>query len=90
MLGWAMSPRARLGKNLRRMRVEIGSTQEALAVDAKLQTAHVSRIERGLANPTVDVLFRLARALNKDIGDLFVIDAPAAQNMRRGRKRKQR
>lgn len=85
-----MHPRARLARNIRRLRVEAGMSQEALATDARLQTAHVSRIERGLSNPTLDVLVRIARALARDIAELFAV-VPSGQgavtNLRRGRKR---
>ena len=65
-------------------------SQEVLATDAGLQTAHVSRIERGIANPTLDVLIRVARALRADIGKLFVdvvVGTPVVPNLKRGRKR---
>ena len=66
-------------------------SQEALGTDAGLQTAHVSRIVRGIANPTLDVLVRVARALRADIGTLFldvVVGSPVVPNLKRGRKRK--
>jgi transcriptional regulator with XRE-family HTH domain len=50
--------------NLRRWRVEKGLSQEQLAVDANVDRTYVSRLERGLENPTVGVLDRLARALS--------------------------
>lgn len=33
--------------------------------------SHIQRIEAGEANPSIDVMFRLARALKCDISDLF-------------------
>ena len=86
-----MHPRHRLARNVRRLRVEAGLSQEAVATDARLEVVHVSRIERALANPTVDVLVRLARALGSDISALFApVDARAAvpANLKRGRKAK--
>jgi len=82
----------RLAHNLRHLRVLAGLTQEMLAVDAELQTAHVSRIERRLANPTISVLARLARALDADLADLWLRsgerDRSPLPNLRRGRKPK--
>jgi transcriptional regulator with XRE-family HTH domain len=43
--------------------LERGLTQEALAVDAEIDRTYVSRLERGLKNPIVAVLEKLARAL---------------------------
>jgi transcriptional regulator with XRE-family HTH domain len=42
-----------------------------LAVDAGIDRAYISRIERGLENPTVAVLEKLARALSSNIEELF-------------------
>jgi len=51
------------GKVLRQKRKEAGLTQEALALEAGVQRNYVSLIERGINQPTVVVLFKLARAL---------------------------
>ena len=42
-------------------------------MDAGIDRTYVSRIERGLENPTVAILEQLARALNVDIVEFFVI-----------------
>jgi transcriptional regulator with XRE-family HTH domain len=75
--------------NLRRLRVERGLAQEALAIDAGIDRTYVSRLERGLENPTVAVLERLAAALSVQITELFVVpepDAPAPQLLQSGRR----
>lgn len=59
-----------MGFNLRRLRLKRGMSQESLAGD-QMDTAHVSRIERGVENPTVVVLDNLARALGVPVRDLF-------------------
>ncbi len=46
-------------------------SQEALAVDAAIDRTYVSRLERGLENPSVAVLERLARALHCRIAEFF-------------------
>ena len=48
-----------------------GLSQEALAVDAGIDRTYVSRLERGLENPTVRVLEQVAEALNVAISELF-------------------
>lgn len=53
-----------------------GLSQEALAVDAEIDRTYVSRIERGLENPTVEVLERIASALDAAIVDFFARPAP--------------
>jgi transcriptional regulator with XRE-family HTH domain len=53
-----------------------GLSQENLAVDAEVDRTYVSRLERGLENPTVGVLEQLAEALNAGIVEFFVVPAP--------------
>jgi transcriptional regulator with XRE-family HTH domain len=64
--------------NLRRLRVARGLSQEALAVDAGIDRTYVSRLERGLENPTVGVLECVALALGAEIPEFFVVPAPDA------------
>jgi transcriptional regulator with XRE-family HTH domain len=60
-----------VARNLRRLRVARGPSQEILAVDARVDRTYVSRLERGLENPTVAVLERLAIALGADVREFF-------------------
>jgi len=55
-----------LGRELRRERIQRGLTQETLADRAGLHRTYVSLIERGLRMPTVEILFRLAKALGTE------------------------
>ncbi|MES1990939.1 MAG: helix-turn-helix transcriptional regulator [Pseudomonadota bacterium] len=66
-----MNAQALVARNLRKMRVRKGISQEALAVDAKVDRTYVSRVERGLENPTVAVLEKLAMALDGEISNFF-------------------
>jgi transcriptional regulator with XRE-family HTH domain len=50
---------------------EIAGRTGALAGDAGIDRTYVSRLERGLENPTVTVLEKLARAFSSNIEDLF-------------------
>lgn len=62
--------------NLRKIRVEASVSQEALAVDAEIDRTCVSRLERGLENPTIGVLERIANALDAKIVDFFKASSP--------------
>lgn len=55
-----------LGKNVRRQRQARGMSQEELALEAGMKRSYVSELERGLRNPTVRALGRLAEALDVD------------------------
>jgi transcriptional regulator with XRE-family HTH domain len=66
-----MRARALVARNIRRLRVDRGLSQEALAVDAGIDRTYVSRLERGLENPSVAVLEKLAGALSSRIPEFF-------------------
>lgn len=53
-----------LKKNLRDYRRDAGLSQEELADAAGLHRTYVSGVERGVRNPTVEVLDKIARPLN--------------------------
>lgn len=76
-----------MARNLRRLRVGKGISQEALAVDAELDRTYISRLERDMENPTVAVLEKLAGALGCEIGDFFLeLDGSALPALKPGRK----
>lgn len=83
-----MDARARVARNVRRLRVAAGLSQEAFAVDAGLDRTYISRIERNLENPTVTALEKIARALGADIVDVLADSASRARQptLRPGRK----
>lgn len=51
------------GLEVKRRRVELGLTQEALADISGLHRTYISSIERGGRNPTLDIIFQIARGL---------------------------
>jgi len=65
------SARRILARNVRGLRLERGLSQHELAAEASMRQALVSEIEVGSANPTLDSLERLARALEIGLADLF-------------------
>jgi len=71
--------------------VRRGLSQEALAADAEVDRSYVGRLERGLENPTVGVLARIAEALDAEIVELFRMPAKnesRPQPLPGGRRRK--
>lgn len=88
-----MKAQVLVAKNVRRLRVGLGLSQEALAVDAGIDRTYVSRIERGLENPTVAVLEKFAGALGASIAELFndqLVGRGAVRPLPGGRKPKLR
>jgi transcriptional regulator with XRE-family HTH domain len=58
-----MEVRRRVGLNVKHLRQERGLSQEALAFECGLHRTYISGVERGVRNPTVVVLEKIARAL---------------------------
>ena len=59
--------------------------------DAGIDRAYMSEIERGLANPTIDMLDRIAAVLGVDVGEFFIRPEPDEQPpkpLRAGRRRR--
>jgi transcriptional regulator with XRE-family HTH domain len=59
------------GKHLRKLRNEQGITQEELADRAGMHFTYIGQIERGVRNPSLVNLHRLAKALKVTAGKLL-------------------
>lgn len=59
------------GKNIRRIRLSNGISQERLADEAKIELSQIGRIERGEINTTISTAHALAVALNVRLTELF-------------------
>ncbi|MEQ1780145.1 MAG: helix-turn-helix transcriptional regulator [Hyphomonadaceae bacterium] len=65
-----MDVRKRVGGNTRRLREKQGISQEELADRAGLHRTYISGVERGVRNPTVVVLQKIADALGVELSTL--------------------
>src|SRR5262245_19881808 len=80
-----------LAWNLRRLRVADGLSQKRLAVHAGIARGYLARIERGLENPTLEMMDCLASALSVPMAEFFVAPGKAEvppRPLRGGRPRK--
>jgi predicted transcriptional regulator/DNA-binding XRE family transcriptional regulator len=59
-----------LGPRLRRLRRELGLTQQAMAEDLEISPSYVALLERNQRPVTADMLLRLARTYRLDIADI--------------------
>ena len=85
-----MKGRSLVARNVRRIRIAKGISQERLAFDSGIDRSYLGGVERETENPTVDLLDRLAGTLEVHLGELF---AEAGRNerklagLKRGRRR---
>ncbi len=63
-----------LGDNVKTLRLQNALSQEELAFKANLDRTYISQIERGVGNPSVLVLLKIAVVLGVDLPRLFSKD----------------
>ena len=66
-----MDIKVKFSKNLKRLRLASGISQESLAFAADLDRKYITSIEKGLRNVSITVVEKLAAALNVDISEFF-------------------
>jgi transcriptional regulator with XRE-family HTH domain len=75
-----------LGRKVRELRESRGLSLKALAEKAQVSESFVSQVERGVANPSVASLRRLAQALDASVGALFQGPETASRVVRRSER----
>jgi transcriptional regulator with XRE-family HTH domain len=63
--------RSQFAANLLRLRVAAGLTQEGLSDRSGLHSTEISRLERGVRDPRLSTIVRVARALGVPPADLL-------------------
>ena len=53
-----------IGHNIREVRLEKGLSQEKLAWAAKINVSHLSTVELGQSNVSIETMMKIAKALN--------------------------
>ena len=64
-------PTAQFAENLRRLRRTAGLTQQALSDRTQMESAEISRLERGGRDPQLRTLVRIARGLDVTLAELL-------------------
>lgn len=67
-----------LGGRIKRVRKTVKLTQERLAERTNLSVEYISRLERGVAQPSFKTLALIAEALNVTIKDFFDFKGPVS------------
>lgn len=78
------SLRTDLGLAMRERRIAVGVSQERLGEFCALDRTYISGIERGVRNPTIDSLSRIAEALECNLSELI----SSAELIRESRSKK--
>jgi DNA-binding XRE family transcriptional regulator len=60
-----------LGRTVRQLRRALRLSQADLADRAETDQGFISELERGVANPTLDSILKIAKALRVDVVQLF-------------------
>ena len=60
------------GQNVRLAREKKGWSQDRLSEESGLHRTYISGIERGVRNPTIEIVHQIAAALDVDIPFLFI------------------
>ena len=67
-----MNINTQLGMRIRYLRKKKGLSQEDLALDSGINKNYLSDLERGMRNPTVNILEKLAVTLKVSLSELFM------------------
>ena len=59
------------GKNLRKVRESKNMSMQTLADIINIEYSPISRIERGLINTSIGIIYEISKALEIDIKELF-------------------
>jgi len=83
-----MNIQKRLGRQIRELRKERGWTQEELGELCGVKRAHISKIENGVAHPSMELIFKMGEIFERDLrfiesrspeGEMFSEQIPCAQ-----------
>lgn len=68
--GGKTTPETLFGREVARLRKQLGISQEELAFRAEVHRTYISQLERGLKSPTLSVILRLSRAMKASASTL--------------------
>ncbi|MFJ6729333.1 helix-turn-helix domain-containing protein [Streptomyces sp. NPDC091281] len=68
---WLRSERQRIGRSIKAAREYAGKTQEQVFLAVPLNRSHYQEVEAGRANPSLNTLLAIARAIGVSVADLL-------------------
>jgi len=64
-----------LAPRVKALRLELGMSQEAMALEAGIDRTYASQIERGVSNPSLRVICAVAEILGVEPSDLLSLES---------------
>ena len=61
----------KLGKNIIYHRKKVDMSQEELSYISDVDRKYIYMIEKGISNPSIEIIFKISKSLNVDFKDLF-------------------
>ena len=71
-----------IGRNVKEIRTQLGLTQQVLAEKADISIPFLAQIESGTRNPSLDVIEKLASALDRKAYQLLIEDTERSMDRR--------
>lgn len=65
-----------IGAKIKRLRLQLGLTQDELAARTELSKGFISQLERDITSPSIATLIDILTALGTDVGTFFTEKAP--------------
>jgi transcriptional regulator with XRE-family HTH domain len=66
-----MDLKLKIGQRIKKLRKDIGLSQESLAYKSEVDRTYVTDVENGRRNVSVEILERLIKALDVSIAEFF-------------------
>lgn len=70
-----------LGNRIRELRRETGLSQEDFADKCGIDRSYMSGIERGVRNPTLEILWAISGGLDLDLSGLFMFGTSTKEDI---------
>jgi transcriptional regulator with XRE-family HTH domain len=60
-----------IGHNIKKYRKAQNKSQETLAAEAGIESSYFAKIERGEANPSLEIIYTILKALNQKSSNIL-------------------
>lgn len=75
-----------LKTNIRKLRTELGWSQEKLAEKINVSPSHITQIENGNRSPSIETIAKISNAFGVEYSDLFFPNIESSKNKEKSQK----